>query len=109
MAYSLESLRRARDPQTAAAAAAAAAPHDAPHATDDTIGYWNGEAFVSWADYVWWQVKKNLNSENTWANSDPRDTTITEQRSKRKTPTKQNKEQPRNGNNDGDLLVRLDS
>jgi len=72
MAYSLEALRKARDPEAAAQETAAAVPLDAPVETDETIGFWNGHAFVSWQDYVWFQIKRSANSGN---NSVPSSTT----------------------------------
>jgi hypothetical protein len=61
MAYSLDALRRSREPKAATAPAAASlkeVPPDAPHATDDALGCWNGEAFVSWSDWTLSQRKR---------------------------------------------------
>lgn len=52
MAYSLDDLQKARAPKPADDDLLARIPADAPHDTDDAIGYWNGERFVSWKEWI---------------------------------------------------------
>jgi hypothetical protein len=55
MAYTLGELRKAREQKAAPAITLADIPPDAPHDTDEIIGYWNGERFVSWREWVLWR------------------------------------------------------
>jgi hypothetical protein len=50
-AYSIDNLRKARE-KTGADDMLASIPLDAPHNTDDAIGFWNGSAFVSWNEWM---------------------------------------------------------
>lgn len=60
MAYSIERLRQAREQKDAPGGTLADISPDAPYDTDETIGYWNGERFVSWQQYVYEQVFARL-------------------------------------------------
>ncbi len=51
MAYSLEDLRKAREKKSPGDLLAAIPP-DAPHDTDEAVGCWNGERFVSWREWM---------------------------------------------------------
>jgi hypothetical protein len=51
MAYSVDRLRKARE-EKGTPTGLAAIPPDAPHDTDDAIGFWNGERFVSWREWI---------------------------------------------------------
>jgi hypothetical protein len=50
MNYSVDSLRKVREGATEPPPLVAA-PANAPHDTDDALGVWNGERFVSWSEW----------------------------------------------------------
>ncbi|MCL5742976.1 MAG: hypothetical protein M1541_03470 [Acidobacteria bacterium] len=52
MPYSLDDLRKAREPKPATDDLLARIPPDAPHDTDEALGCWNGERFVSWKEWI---------------------------------------------------------
>jgi hypothetical protein len=51
MPYSLDDLRKARAPKPTDDLLSTI-PADAPHDTDEAIGCWNGERFVSWKEWL---------------------------------------------------------
>jgi len=64
MAYSVDALRKSREPKAATPGASLSdVPAGAPHSTDDALGCWNGEAFVSWSKWVQFQTKRIKISE----------------------------------------------
>ncbi len=52
MVYSVDNFRRALGQNASTASVAQQAPPEAPHATDEALGYWNGQAFVSWREWL---------------------------------------------------------
>jgi len=52
MPYSLDDLRKARQPKPAEDDLLARVPADAPHDTNEALGCWNGTRFVSWREWV---------------------------------------------------------
>ena len=56
MPYSLDDLHKAREPKPAEDDLLARIPASAPHDTDDAVGCWNGEKFVSWRE---WYFSRN--------------------------------------------------
>lgn len=50
--YSVDDLRKVRAQKADAGNVLASIPPDAPHDTDDALGFWNGERFVSWERWV---------------------------------------------------------
>lgn len=52
MAYSIDRLRKVREQKDTPEGGLADVPVNAPHDTDDAVGCWNGERFVSWHQWI---------------------------------------------------------
>lgn len=63
MAYSINQLRKAREKKADAGDLLAHVPPVAPHGTTDAMAVWNGQAFVSWREWVLGEIRKQVRCE----------------------------------------------
>ena len=61
MAYTLDDLRKAREPKPADDDLLSRIPADAEHDTDEALGCWNGERFVSWDEWKLTNLRRRCN------------------------------------------------